>query len=247
MIMKKAKHKVSVYVLTLAAVLAVQSCSIDGQGVIRGDGNVQRVTYQLDSFSVINISGMYDVRLEAGDKGEVVLETDENIHELTDIRVKENTLYISNMKEGAIRPTKMEMIITYPELNGVIIGGACKLFSPGNINTDTLSIDISGAADMNLKLEAKKLFTSVSGAAKIEYKGVADVHRAEMSGASSLRAEGLRTIETSIEISGAGSAHVYASDKLRAALSGVGSIRYYGNPVDVITERSGIGRIRKAG
>ncbi len=242
-----AGHNISAIVIMISALLTMQSCITDGQGVIRGDGNVRSITYQLDSFRMINISGMYDVRLEAGDKGEVVLETDENIHEITDINVEDSTLYIRNLKEGAIRPTRMEMIITYPMLESIVIGGACRLHAPEHITAGSFSIEVSGAADIDLKFEVTELSTVVSGAAKIVYEGAARRHSADMSGASSLRAENLRTQETSIEISGAGSAHVFALEKLNAVLSGVGSIRYYGEPAEVITDRSGLGRIKKAG
>jgi hypothetical protein len=86
----------------------------------------------------------------------------------------------------------------------------------------------------------------VSGAANIHFNGRAEKHNARLSGASNMRAEELRSEHTRISLSGAGSAHVFASEKLEASLSGVGSIRYYGEPNNINIDKSGIGTIRAA-
>lgn len=232
--------------IVLTTGMAIQGCTYSGAGVIKGDGNIFSASHQLDHFKVINIAGMYDVKLSQGDDAVVVLETDSNIQEITDIRVRDNTLYIRSTEEGVIRPTHLKMHITFPELEKVVIGGACKLTSDVGIVTEKLVIDVSGAASIILKLAVDELITSIAGAASIVYEGEALTHRADLSGASSLRAEKLVTQSTNVSLSGAGSAHVFASGRLDAILSGLGSIRYYGDPEELITGKSGLGTIRKA-
>lgn len=227
--------------------LLLSSCHMDSASVIKGDGNVLSTSHQLDHFRVINISGMYNVMLEAGDEPGLELETDENIQELTEIVVRDNTLYISSKEDAVYRPTKMEMLITYTELEEIIIGGAARLHSDMTVMAENLTVSVSGAADIYLDLEVDALVTIVAGAANIQYKGHAGHHKADLSGASNMRAEALDTRESRISLSGAGSAHVFATEHLHARLSGVGSIRYYGDPAEVIKERSGLGRIRSAG
>lgn len=203
-------------------------------------------SHHLDDFRVINISGMYNIMLEAGDEPGLVLETDENIHDLTEIVVRNSTLYISGTEDAVYRPTKMEMFITYTDLEEIIIGGAARLHSDMTVKTESLSVSVNGAADIFLDLDVDELTTNVAGAANIQYKGRAGHHQADLSGASNMRAEALDTRKSRVSLSGAGSAHVFATEHLHARLSGVGSIRYYGDPAEVITERSGLGRIRSA-
>lgn len=221
-------------------------CTIGSSHVINGDGNVITATHQLDHFTTINISGMYNMKLTEGKESGVILETDENIHDLTDIQVKNNTLYISSRERGVVRPTKLEMVIIYEDLEQITIGGACRLESEGPVSVQKLRINVSGAADIKLELDVDELVTQVEGAANIFYEGVAGKHMADLSGASQLRAENLKTGLSRIHLSGAGAAHVYATGSLHATLSGLGSITYHGEPEEVFTNRSGLGRIKKA-
>ncbi|TVR38148.1 MAG: DUF2807 domain-containing protein [Bacteroidia bacterium] len=232
---------------TISGILFLfQGCNIGSSHVISGDGNVITATHQLDHFKTINISGMYNMKLTEGRESKVMLETDENIHDLTDIHVKNNTLYISSKEKGIIRPTKLEMIIIYEDLEKITIGGACRLESEGPVSVEKLKINVSGAADINLELDVEELVTQIEGAANIVYKGVAGKHLADLSGASQLRAENLQTGMSRIHLSGAGAAHVYVTGSLHATLSGLGSITYHGEPEEIFTARSGLGRIRKA-
>ncbi len=49
-----------------------------------------------------------------------------------------------------------------------------------------------------------------------------------------------------VDITGAGSAEVYASVKLDAQVSGAGSVNYKGNPTNVKQEVSGAGSVSRA-
>jgi Putative auto-transporter adhesin, head GIN domain len=50
---------------------------------------------------------------------------------------------------------------------------------------------------------------------------------------------------TKVDISGAGSAQVFASVKLDAEVSGAGSVTYKGNAVNVSQHVSGVGSVNK--
>jgi len=56
----------------------------------------------------------------------------------------------------------------------------------------------------------------------------------------------MKAENTKVDISGAGSAEVYASVKLDAEVSGAGSIKYKGNAGNVIQQVSGAGSVKKA-
>jgi hypothetical protein len=56
-------------------------------------------------------------------------------------------------------------------------------------------------------------------------------------------AKALLAEEVDISLEGIGAAKVYASDKLRAVVQGIGSLNYYGNPRSVKKDVSGIGSV----
>lgn len=241
------KYKISLMLL-IAVMLQVSlgSCSQTSGRVKHGDGKVVKDTIALSHFDQIDLAGSFNVHLTRGDKLQVIIETDQNLLELVNVEVKGNTLYISSTGNVILRPTRLNLFITYPALQKLNIGGACKISADQAIMTEALTIEMSGAAEVDLAIETRVLNTSLSGAGSIKFEGLAQEHYITLSGASSLRAEKLITEKTEIDLSGAGSAQVFASEVFKANLSGVGSIRYHGNPASTQVNKSGLGSIKKA-
>ncbi|HSV87461.1 MAG TPA: head GIN domain-containing protein [Bacteroidales bacterium] len=233
-----------IFYLSVALLFALPSCQYADGRLIEGDGQLVTDTIDLDRFENIKLSGMFNVTLTKGNNRQVIVETDENLQELVDIQVSDETLIISTRHKTILKPTRMKLTITYSDLKKVSIAGACKLNSTEPVESRDLMLDISGAAEIDLVVNTNVLSTNLSGAGKISLQGVADKHNADLSGASILQTSSLITRETRINLSGAGSAEVYASDLLEANLSGVGSIRYFGSPSEKIINRSGIGTIQ---
>ncbi len=245
-IMKKTKRtqRPLLSIMILISGLFLVSCNIGGSHVIRGDGNVVSTVHPVDHFERIDITGVFDVILKSGDEPLVVLKTDENLQDIISVEVKNRALYVGPTEDAIYKHSKMELHITYPALEQIHVGGACKLRAENPVITEKLAFQISGAADIELELEVGELQTRVSGAGNLNFSGNAEKHSAMLSGASNLRAEDLKSKDTRISMSGAGSAHVYASDRLQASLSGVGTIRYSGNPKEIKVDKSGLGSIK---
>jgi Putative auto-transporter adhesin, head GIN domain len=77
-------------------------------------------------------------------------------------------------------------------------------------------------------------------------KGQTRDFRLRLSGAGKARCYDLMSENTSVDISGAGSAEVFASVALDADVSGAGSVRYKGNAARVNQQVSGAGSVKKA-
>ena len=83
----------------------------------------------------------------------------------------------------------------------------------------------------------------VSGASAIQLRGQVNELIIRMSGAGDIEAYDLVSKYCKISLSGIGSAEIYVEDELEANISGVGGIRYRGNPNRVRDDISGLGRI----
>ncbi len=229
--------------LMLFILAAFAGCSYQDTRMVKGDGNVVSSEHSVPYFNSIDIQGAFNVMLSQGSELMVSLETDENLQDYVEIEVTENKLHIFSERNRILNPTRIDLYITYPELRKLSIGGACKIASIGTIESDHLEFDLSGAADMNLDIIAESLRTIVSGAGNIHLSGRTTSHTVELSGASNLRAQNLITETTRISLSGAGTADVYASKFLDANLSGIGKIRYFGEPSETSISKSGLGSI----
>lgn len=239
-------NRASLFFLVFGLFFSGSACNFSGNNVVRGDGDPVTQTYHISFFDNIEFTGAYNVVLTEGNEALVTIETDSNLHELLDVYVEQETLHISTKREQALRPTKMDVVIVYQELDRIEVSGACKITSNETLVAENMAFDLSGASDVELTLEVSSLSTQVAGAGNISFQGTANEHRIDLAGASNLAAQNLITQSTHISLSGAGSATVYASDQLNATLSGVGKISYYGNPADKHISKSGLGSIRSA-
>ncbi|MFO7997866.1 MAG: head GIN domain-containing protein [Bacteroidales bacterium] len=230
--------------LLFALTITCSQCSFAEGRVIKGDGHVVTTTHQVTYFNALDLQGAFsNVQLIPGTDLMVTMETDQNLQDLFLIETTNETLQISSDRETILQPTSMHLTIIYPDLNKITIGGACKISSVGKIAAENLSLEISGAADLDLQVEVGFLRTQVSGAGNIVLEGLAEEHEIRLSGASNLNAANLATESTQVHLSGAGSASVNATTSLEANLSGIGKITYSGDPKEKIINKSGLGSI----
>jgi hypothetical protein len=67
----------------------------------------------------------------------------------------------------------------------------------------------------------------------------------DLSGASDIFAFDMIAENYDIDISGAGNAHLNVSKRIRAEISGAGSIKYKGSPTEIDQQVSGAGSVTK--
>ncbi|MGE5351625.1 MAG: head GIN domain-containing protein [Acidobacteriota bacterium] len=193
-----------------------------GFGGVRGSGISREETRSLSDFNAVDLGGAYEVNITCGSTPGVTIDAESNILPLIKSEISGNTLHIYNTK--SINPKKkIKINITASNIDEVETSGASNI-TIENVNNDRIKLDASGAGKMYLSGKTGMLRLSLSGAVKVE-------------------ARDLLADNANVEISGASKAEVYASKELRADISGVGSLDYYGNPKNVRRSVSGIGSI----
>ncbi|MCK9424264.1 MAG: DUF2807 domain-containing protein [Bacteroidales bacterium] len=214
-------------------------------GGIKGDGKVIKETRSVPSFNGIDISGAFDVYLKQGSTEEVILEADDNILPLIRTDVVGGTLRIE-IHKPIHHATVLKAYITVKELKNIEVSGAVDLETTSRITVPELSVDASGASDSKMDIAVQKLKLDCSGASKFKFSGTAVDVGMDLSGASDIFAYDLFAENYDLQISGAGNAQVNVSKKIRAEISGAGSVRYKGSPSEVDQSVSGAGSIRKS-
>ncbi len=219
------------------------ACNGSGREV-EGNGTVVEDARTVEKFSAISVDGNYSIELTQGEPG-LVIETDENLLPLIQSEVKRNTLQLKST-ENIKGSDGITIRISYPELDKIVLGGAAKVTNTGTLQAKKLEISVNGAALVELALDVNKLDLEISGASSVTFEGTSQQLEADLSGAGNLDAYDLRVRDASINLSGVGGAQVYVTDNLQAKVSGVGTIRYKGEPQNIQREISGVGSIKAA-
>lgn len=182
----------------------------------------------LDDFTKIDVSGSVDFYLIPNANPRIVFEDKKDKEDLT-VEVSGGELSVSNTKFFNFKNREITVWVYTPIIENITISGA----SDGKVGTfkaDNLRVELSGASDCLLNVEASKLKLHISGASKLEAMGSTATLDAEATGASKLDAFKLTADMAKVHASGASSANVYVVTELDAESSGASSISYKGSP-----------------
>ncbi len=139
----------------------------------------------------------------------------------------------------------VSLYITMPELQEVSFSGATKSTVDGFSVKGTFKLELSGASESKINLQAENIDIELSGASNAVISGGKPFKMSvEVSGASKLNAYEFEAKSVKITTSGASSAKIAVSSVLNADATGASSIKYRGNP-DLNYDTSGASRISK--
>ncbi len=219
-------------------------------GALAGSGVVDTATYNPDEFQAISVDYPGDYIVKQGNSESVTIQAEDNLLPQLVTEVRNGTLHVENSERNwsdRVNPTKpVRITITVVELNRIQFPTAGKMMVE-ELQTDSLSLSVSGAGDVNMTdLDAGTLDFSLSGAGNINVEGVAESLELSISGFGNFNGGDLQSQTANVHISGAGSATVWAEESLDASISGAGSVDYYGDPS--VNERiSGVGSVHRTG
>ena len=174
--------------------------------------------------------------------------TSDNIVDLLDIRVKDNTLYIGFKKNVSVSYNKLEVRVSAEKLNGIAVAGSGDVelknglktddlkisvagsgdISGNNISCTDLDISIAGSGDINSSdITCNDLQVSVAGSGDMKLNNVtANFTRASVAGSGTAILSG-STQEAEYSVAGSGDllASDFVAKKASASVAGSGDIK----------------------
>ena len=232
-----------------------------GSKTVKASKNYVTKDIKVDNFTKLSVAGSPDVTYtQKSGKPTVEVYTSDNIVDLLDIRVKDNTLYIGFMKNVSVSYNKLEVRVSAEKLNGIAglktddikisVAGSGDI-SGNNISCTDLDISIAGSGDINSSnITCNDLQVSVAGSGDMKLNNVtANFTRASVAGSGTailsgstqeaeysvagsgdLLASDFVAKKASASVAGSGDIKCHATDFLKVRTSGSGSVGYKGNP-----------------
>ncbi|SFE16347.1 head GIN domain-containing protein [Thermophagus xiamenensis] len=221
-------------------------CVFEGQTSDSAKSVVSEVR-NIDNFNSLELTGNYVVTLENSDSYRIEISADEGIKKMVITEVINNVLKVNTLIAGTgKRYPSVELRIYVPDLQRIKVVSSAKFKSVQPFIFEDLYIESSGALKMNMELKGKRLEGIFAGATNLNLKGSVDQVVLDIPGAGKIAAFGLSTKNLSLKLSGASFAEVFVSEKLSVDISGACTVSYKGNPSEVFSNISGLGRIRNA-
>ncbi len=231
-------------------------------GSDQGSGNLITEERPVSDFTQLVFSGIGDMTIEQTGTESLVIEAEDNIMPEITTTVQNHALTIGLKHHANLRPAKkIRYRLTVKDLSSIKLSGVGNVTVPqfdtrdlaltvsgaGNsdmrqVTVTTLSVTLSGAGSLSVAGIAHTVTTMLSGTGTLTLSGTTHEQSVALSGAGSYHGDDLASDRATVRVSGVGKATVRVSGELDATVSGVGSIRYIGNPL--LSKRvTGVGSI----
>jgi Putative auto-transporter adhesin, head GIN domain len=231
---------------SLVMLVFASSCREIAGRRVRGSGHITTENRNESGFNRIDVSDAIDVYIKQDSTTSVKVEADDNILEYIVVNTSGSTLEIHTENNIRLKPShKIKVYVSNPEYKELQVSGASGIRSENEITSpDVLHVDMSGASEGRLEVNAPKISVNLSGASNANIKGKTKDFEGGASGASEIRGFDLLSENADVDASGASSIEIYASVKIAGQASGASSVNYKGN-AQATVEKSGASSVNK--
>ena len=213
------------------------------------DPNVQ--VREAKDFHGIHVASAFDVYLTQGNEEKVAVSaSQEKYLQYITVEMKNGELYVGwDHRKGKMGTgnKKLKAYISFKSINKLSAGGACNVDIIGSLKADNITINLSGASDLEGNLDANKVFIELSGASDAKLKGTVPQLKIEASGASSFKGYDLITDVCNANASGASDIKITVNKEISAEASGASDIHYKGSGTTRDVKASGASSVSKTG
>jgi hypothetical protein len=238
---KTSLIKAGIY-LTLTASALLSSCSTK---CIKDSGKQLVKDAKVKPFDEIEISGPIKLVLKQDSSFAIKISADSNIMAELKPDVSGHTFKV------ALDPMKYcgtDSIVIHAGIGALTLikaSGSSKVYSEGKINLADLDLDLTGAPNLNLNINAANVKTEVNGSAKLTLTGQAGSHKVRSKGVLNLDAFSFVVGLYDLDMEGTGKSNINVLNDLKVNTSGATEVYYKGSPKNVSEKKSGTAKLEK--
>lgn len=206
--------------------------------------------YEMTDFNALEVSHTFEVNMVPSDREAVELVISSDMEKYVVVERRGATLYIGLKDDYKIRWYRkpcLKATVYFKDMRKVIVSGASKvdIETVYDAEGQNMDIDISGASSFDGRvLNVGGLSIEVSGASDLDLKGNGNDMRLDVSGASNADMDEFVVKTFSGDVSGASNADLYVTGTFSGSASGASNIDVEGHPQVLKAEESGASHIR---
>ena len=227
----------------LVLITTTTSCFFDG---VKGNGNVETKKRNISSdFVRLDASAGIDVYVTENGDSKLVVEADENLHDLIETEVRNGTLFIStNRNIWSARSKKVH--VSVEKLLELKVNSGADITSENTLNADDLIIGATSGGEFNLHLNVNNLECESSSGANVNLDGKVNNFDVNSSSGSNIDAYGLDVENCIARASSGSNIKVNVIKKFDGDANSGANIRFKGNPKVVNANHSSAGNVSKS-
>jgi hypothetical protein len=214
---------------------------------VTGNGKVLIRERSVEEFNSLHLEGVFNVFIRQGQNVALEIETDENLQDMIVSEMKKGEFHI-HMKDSITlgKRTKMNVFVTVKNLKKL------KTECVGNVKTltvlklDALEMKCNSVGGTTLMIDANRFDLTANIVGGMTISGSVKEAEINHNGVGAIKAGGLKAEKMTLKANGVGVAEVHADKELNITTSGIGAVRYSGDPAIKNLKNSGLGKISRA-
>lgn len=228
--------------ITLVAILVIA-----GTQLLVAQSSQKR---EVSAFTEISLRIGANVHLKQGESQSIEVKCSESTLAKLITEVSDRKLVIRYPNDSWFskwNPGPVDIYVTMPQIDALVISGSGSIFSEGKIESRILDASISGSGDIKLvDLKAEKVSATISGSGNIHLFGKQNASelKVAISGSGNVKAIEFPADKVDVKISGSGNCWVNSTKNLVVKLAGSGNVVYRGNP-SVDSSIAGSGKVKE--
>jgi len=232
--------------LLVAATVLLTSCNFNlNLAGVNGNGNVTSEERAIDAdFNAVKGSSGLDIIITKGEENKIVIEADENLHEIIETKVENGILKIGvNGNIGNYE--KKSVYVTYTSINTVKASSGADVVVNSILEVENLTLDSSSGASITAQVFSKSLYAQASSGADLKITGKSSSLKAKASSGADIDAKELLVLNCNADVSSGADIKVNVKDTLQIEATSGGDIDYYGNPTIAAENQKHLENIHK--
>ncbi len=227
------KTRICLFALTA---LTIIGCDKKEEG-----GPIISENRSLSEFEEIDVVGHMEVEIDPELTADLVITAPQNLMPFIETEVSGDQLIIRE-RDNDIEPSRIMIRIREQEISEIELSGSGTVRGD-SIFSETIALRLTGSGMIDLSVNCTSLHTQITGSGNIDVVGSGNKVYSRIEGSGRISTETIESTWADARIDGSGYIETYASDSLKALLSGSGVIRCWGKPYHVISDANGSGSI----
>lgn len=217
---------------------------------LAGIASAETRTFDVGTFTNIDVSAGIEVAFEAGPAQSVSVENRKGDFSDIDVSVRGDTLVLKRKKRNigwTARRTGYSVTVTAPQISGLEASSGSDVAGTG-MSGDDIRISVSSGADVSVTgINGGTVSVQTSSGSDATVSGVCNTVRAKSSSGSDLSARDLVCEAGEASASSGSDLSLHTTTSLQAKASSGADIDVYGGPTDVNTDKSSGGSVNVSG
>ena len=185
----------------------------------------------LEHFTSVKTGGSFKLTLQKGEVEKAqVRNNDEDVDdEEVLIEVVRDELRVK-LKNDTYKERKIEIVITYIDLDLVTAKKGCQLVMSGVIDKDTIQFEAESGGKIKAELNTKKVSASISAGGSIHLSGTTAEAEYNVTAGGTIATISLAAAKVAATVKAGGEIICTVEDELNIKITSGGNVSYYGEP-----------------